>query len=184
MTRDPDYLIIDRILAGETAAYALLVNRYKRYVYAITLKIIVIEAEAEEAAQDAFLKAFNALKNFNRESRFSTWLYRIAFNTAISYQRRVKRKKTDIDDLHISNGEGESGLEREDKMKFIEKALRAMNEADRSVLSLFYLQEFSLEEIADITETPANTIKVRIHRARIKLADELKRILKSEALTL
>ncbi|HYG03757.1 MAG TPA: sigma-70 family RNA polymerase sigma factor [Chryseosolibacter sp.] len=184
MTRDPDYLIIDRILGGETDAYAILVNRYKRYVYAITLKIIMADGEAEEAAQDAFLKAFNALKNFNRESKFSTWLYRIAFNTAVSYQRRAKRRETDIEGLHITSDSGESGLEKEDKMKFIHKAMERMSESDRSVLSLFYLQEFSLDEIAEITQTPANTIKVRIHRARVRLADELKRILKTEALTL
>ncbi len=185
MTNDPDLLIIDRILAGEQAVYADLVDKYKSYAYTIAFKIVQNRPDAEEAAQDAFIKAYHHLKNFQREARFSTWLYRIVFNTAISYKRKNRQQFQSVETTIVEYGaEAEGRLERTDKKKFIHQAMAKLNEADRTALSLFYLEEFSLEEIADITGMQANTAKVRIHRARQRLADELKTILKAEALTL
>jgi RNA polymerase sigma factor (sigma-70 family) len=185
MKHDPEHVLIDRILAGEQSLYAGLVDRYKNYALTIAMKIVQNKAEAEEIAQDSFIKAFNGLKNFNRDSKFSTWLYRIAFNTAISYKRRHKQPLDSIEHAAISlSQEGEGALERKDKKKYIDLALAKLNEADRTALTLFYLEEFSLEEIAEITQTPSNTIKVRIHRARQRVAEELKSILNQEALTL
>jgi RNA polymerase sigma-70 factor (ECF subfamily) len=180
-----EYVLIDRILAGEQPLYAELVNRYKSYAFTIALKILEIRPEAEEAAQDAFVKAYHSLASFNREAKFSTWLYRITFNTAISYKRKRKGSYQRIENVIVEYGQEEEGmLERTDKKKFINLAMNKLNEADRLALNLYYLQEFSLEEIADITGTQANTVKVRVHRARQRLADELKTILQKEALTL
>jgi RNA polymerase sigma-70 factor (ECF subfamily) len=185
MINDPEHVLIDRILAGERDLYAGLVDRYKGYAFTIALKIVQNRPEAEEIAQDAFIKAFHGLKNFNRESRFSTWLYRIAFNTAITYKRKHRAPLHSIDHVVINHAEeGESTLERKDKTKNLHQALSKLNEADRTALTLFYLEEFSLEEIAVITQTPQNTIKVRVHRARQRIAEELKSILQHEALTL
>jgi RNA polymerase sigma factor (sigma-70 family) len=185
MTHDRDLLIIDRILAGEKSLYASLVDRYKSYTYTITYKILLNRPEAEEAAQDAFIKAFNNLAAFNQQAKFSTWLYRIAFNTAISYKRKHRHEFQDIETAAgLTNGEHDGSLERHDKKKFLAMAMEKLGEADRTALSLFYLQEFSLEEIAEIMSMQANTIKVRIHRARQRVADELKIILQKEALTL
>jgi len=178
-------LLLDKILAGEQHLYAELVNRYKSYAFTIALKILENKPEAEEAAQDAFIKAFHNLGSFNRESKFSTWLYRIAFNTAVSYKRKRKGSYQSIENVIVEYGqEGEGMLERSDKKKFIAQAMSKLNEADSLAITLFYLQEFSLEEIADITGMQANTVKVRVHRARQRLADELKLILQKEALTL
>lgn len=177
--------LIDRILAGEQQVYAELVNRYKSYAFTIALKILENKPEAEEAAQDAFIKAYHHLSTFNRESKFSTWLYRIAFNTAVSYKRKRKGTYQGLDDVIIEYGqEGDGILERNDKKKFIQQAMGKLNEADHLAISLFYLQEFSLEEIAEITGMQANTVKVRVHRARQRLADELQSILKKEAISL
>lgn len=177
--------LIDRILAGEQQLYAELVNRHKSYAFTIALKILQNRPEAEEAAQDAFIKAFHSLAKFNREAKFSTWLYRIAFNTAISYKRKAKAIFQGIDNVQIAQPhEGEGHAEYDDKKRFIELAMRKLNDADRLAVNLFYLQEFSLEEIAEITGMQANTAKVRIHRARLRLAGELKNILQQEALTL
>ncbi|HEY0653979.1 MAG TPA: sigma-70 family RNA polymerase sigma factor [Chryseosolibacter sp.] len=185
MTNDGDLQIIDRILAGEQSLYAGLVDRYKSYVYTIAYKILLNRPEAEEAAQDAFIKAFQNLTTFHRDAKFSTWLYRIAFNTAISYKRKHRHQFQSIETAVIGHsGEGEGSLEKHDKKKFLAMAMEKLGEADRTALSLFYLQEFSLEEIADIMSMQANTIKVRIHRARQRVADELKVILQKEALTL
>ncbi len=176
--------LIDQILAGEQHLYAELVNRYKSYAFTIALKILENRPEAEEAAQDAFIKAYHHLKSFNRESKFSTWLYRIAFNTAISYKRKRKASFQSIENVIVEYEPGEDALERSDKKVFLNQAMSKLNETDRLTLNLFYLQEFSLEEIADITGMQANTVKVRVHRARQRLADELRSILQKEALTL
>jgi RNA polymerase sigma factor (sigma-70 family) len=77
--------LIDQILAGKEEPYGRLVDQYKSYAFTIALKILNNRPDAEEAAQDAFIKAFHYLKSFNRKARFSTWLYRIVFNTAVSY---------------------------------------------------------------------------------------------------
>jgi RNA polymerase sigma factor (sigma-70 family) len=185
MVTDPDYLLIDKVLSGETAVYSDLIDRYKRYVFAISWKILLVRAEAEEATQDTFIKAFQALKGFNRDSKFSTWLYRIAFNTSISYKRRQRKQFVSIENTVIGyDQDAENNLEKSDKKKFLYQALEKLNEADRTALTLFYLDELSLEEIAEVTGMQANTAKVRIHRARLKIADELKNILNKEALTL
>jgi RNA polymerase sigma-70 factor (ECF subfamily) len=185
MTPEQEFAIIDKVLAGNPSAYADLVNRYKNYAFTLALKVLSNRPEAEEAAQDAFVKAYHHLKNFNRESKFSTWLYRIVFNTAVSYKRKRKGTYQDIEKTEVGlNPVAESNLEKNDKKKFIHAAMSTLNEADRFTLTLFYLQEHSLEEIAEITGMQANTVKVRIHRARQRLADELTRILNTEALTL
>ncbi|MCU0356858.1 MAG: sigma-70 family RNA polymerase sigma factor [Cyclobacteriaceae bacterium] len=182
---DPEFALIDGIVAGNQQGYAELVNRYKNYAFTLANKILGNRAEAEEAAQDAFIKAYHHLGAFKRDSRFSTWLYRIVFNTAISYKRKQKGHHQSIESAIIEYQAEDTGmLERQDKKKYLDKAINQLSEADKIAITLFYLQEFSLEEIAGITGMPANTVKVRIHRARIRLAEELKRLLKKEALTL
>lgn len=185
MTNDPDHILIDQLLAGDREVYAILVNKYKSYAFTIAQKILQNRPEAEEAAQDAFIKAFHHLASFNRESKFSTWLYRIVFNTAISYRRKNRQQFQSIETTIIEYDQDADGmLEKIDKKKYLNQAMLKLSEADRGALTLFYLEEFSLEEIAEITGMQANTAKVRIHRARLRLADELKNILNQEALTL
>ena len=182
---DPEFVLIDRILAGNQQLYAELVNRYKSYAFTIAVKILENRPEAEEAAQDSFVKAFHHLKNFKRDSKFSTWLYRIVFNTSVSYKRKRKVTFQNIENTIIEYGqEAEGMLERSDKKKYIHQAMQRLNEADKLAITLFYLEEFSLEETAEITGMQANTVKVRVHRARQRLADELTVLLKKEALTL
>lgn len=176
--------LIDQVLAGKRESYARLVDHYKSYAYTIAMKVLNNRPEAEEAAQDGFIKAFQYLRSFNRKARFSTWLYRIIFNTAISYKRK-NRQPTESLEHHDQGNEGsESSLERTDKEVFIAKAMDNLNEADRLAIQLYYIREFSLEEVAEMTGQRVNTLKVRVHRARQRLAHELTRILKTEALTL
>jgi RNA polymerase sigma-70 factor (ECF subfamily) len=185
MTKDPELILIDRIVAGDRNLYAQLVEHHQRFVFTIAFRILKHRPEAEEAAQDTFIKAFHHLRDFNRLSKFSTWLYRIAFNTAISYKRKHRYQFKNIEETVISiKQEGESNLEKSDKQKYVQQALMKLNEIDRTALTLFYWQEFSLEEMAEIMNVESNTLKVRIHRARQRIADELTAILKKEALTL
>lgn len=184
ITLEEENTLIDRILDGEKQVYAQLVDQYKSFAYTIAYKVTENKFDAEEVAQDAFIKAYHYLKGFKRGARFSTWLYRIVFNTAISYKRKNKRVFQSIDHTENHPGESDNALEKDDKSIFIEQAMKRLNEADRLSLQLFYLKEFSLEEVADIMGQKVNTTKVRIHRARQRMADELKSILQKEALTL
>lgn len=183
LTLQEENVLIDQILAGKQEAYARLVDTYKSYAYTIALKVLSNRPEAEEAAQDGFIKAFQYLNSFNRKARFSTWLYRIIFNTAISYKRRNKAVMESLEH-HDRGGEQQDTLERNDKEAFIAKAMAQLNEADQLAIQLYYIREFSLEEVAEMTGQRVNTLKVRVHRARKRLADELTRMLKTEALSL
>jgi RNA polymerase sigma factor (sigma-70 family) len=185
MTNEADLALIDRILAGEQTLYGGLIDRYKSYTFTIAMRILQNRPEAEEAAQDAFIKAFHHLKGFNRQAKFSTWLYRIAFNTAISYKRKHRHQFQSIENTVIEYSQEADGmLEKTDKKKYLGLAMAKLSESDRTALTLFYMQEFSLEEIAEIMSMQANTVKVRIHRARQRVGEELKNILQKEALTL
>lgn len=185
ITIEEEYALIDRILAGERNLYATLVDKYKSYAFTIAMKILENRPESEEAAQDAFIKAFHYLKNFNKQAKFSTWLYRIVFNTAISYKRKAKPAFQSIENSIIEYSErADHKTEEDDKHIFITKAMNKLNEADRLAIQLFYIKEFNMDEVAEMMGQNINTIKVRIHRARLRLAEELKGILKQEALTL
>lgn len=175
--------LLDQVLGGKQEAYARLVNAYKSYAFTIALKVLQNRPEAEEAAQDGFIKAFHYLKSFNRKARFSTWLYRIIFNTAISYKRKNKVPMESLEH-HDRGGDTRDTLEHGDKEVFLSRAMEQLNAADRLAIQLYYIREFSLEEVAEMTGQRVNTLKVRVHRARQRLADELTRILKTEALTL
>lgn len=185
ITIQEENVLIDRILAGERECYSALVDQYKSYAYTIAFKIVNNRSDAEEAAQDAFVKAFRYLKTFNREAKFSTWLYRIVFNTAISYKRKNRQQFQSIEHSIVEHPQkADTELEKEDKQIFVARAMEKLNEMDRLAIHLYYIKEFSLEEVAEVMGQNLNTLKVRVHRARLRLADELKRILKQEALTL
>ena len=176
--------LIDKIIQGDHQLYAQLVDRYKSYAFTIAYKVTENRADAEEVAQDAFIKAYQYLKSFKRDSKFSTWLYRIVFNTAVSYRRKKRPIFDSIEKADKQESEGQSAIEQDDKSAFIEIALGKLNELDRLSIRLYYLKEFSMEEVAEVMNQKLNTTKVRVHRARIRLAEELKGILKDEALTL
>lgn len=185
ITTQEEYSLIDRIVAGEEALYATLVNKYKSYAYTIAFKVVENRAEAEEVAQDGFIKAFHSLKKFNREAKFSTWLYRIVFNQAISYKRKNRQQFESIENSIVEYSDrADSDLMKDDKRVFLSQAMEKLSDADRIAVQLFYLKEYSLEETAEMLGQNINTLKVRVHRARQRLADELKKILKEEALTL
>jgi RNA polymerase sigma factor (sigma-70 family) len=176
--------LLDQILAGDSKCFALLVDKYKNYAYTISYKILQNRSEAEEASQDSFVKAYHHLKDFNRQSKFSTWLYRIVFNTSISQKRKTRYRFESIEKSIIEHPPLADQLEKNDKERFVAKALERLNELDKLCLQLFYLKEFSLEEIAIMMDQTPSNVKVRVHRARIKVANELTKILKEEALTL
>ncbi len=182
--KDPDYNLIIKILNGDSSCRNELIVRHKDYAYTIAFNVLNNAEEAEEVAHDAFVKALKNLQKFNQEAKFSTWLYRIVFNTAISQQRRKKHRYTDLDaGKHVASNDSNS-LEFQDKKKYIKQAMLQLNELDKTAITLFYFEEMSLEDVAKVLDMSAATIKVRLHRARKRLAKAIREILKEEALTL
>ena len=185
MKYQDDNHYIDRVLGGDVAAYATLVAKHKNLVFSIALKILNNREDAEEVAQDCFLKVFHALKTFEKKSKFSTWLYRIVYNAAISKTRKKKLELVPMDNYVIDNyteDEVISGIDEispEQQKTMIEKAMARLTDDDNLLIALFYKAENSIEDISHITGLSMSNVKVRLHRIRKKLQDEIATMMKS-----
>ncbi len=186
MSQPDDNQLIQKVLDGNTATYTVIVDRYKDLVYSVVLKIVKNHEEAEETAQDTFLKAYHALSGFKREAKFSTWLFRIAYNTAISKTRRKQLTTTAIDDKMIENfstdeiKENLGQLDTEDQVKVLQKAIQLLGNEDQLLINLFYRNRQSVDEIASITGLSDANVKVKLHRIRKKLYLEMQSRMNSE----
>jgi RNA polymerase sigma factor (sigma-70 family) len=175
---------IGRVLSGDVSAYASLVAKHKNLVFLIVLKIVNNREDAEEISQDVFLKAYQSLSTFERKSKFSTWLYRIAYNAAISKTRKKKVEMVAIEETVITNystdeiGRNMNELEENDRQLILEKALQRLPEEDNLLITLFYKNENSIEDISDITGLSVSNVKVRLHRIRKKLYEEMSGLIK------
>jgi len=177
--------LIESIISGKKEDYAILVNRYKGFAFSLAVRVLKNREEAEEATQEAFIKAFQHLKHYKKESKFSSWLYRIVYNESINQTR--KRKKTESFEIHkfdVPVQRKSDNMEIKDRKKYIDLALNNLPEQDSAIISLFYLQEMNLAEISEIMSLSSNNVKIKLHRARKKMAGALHRILKEESLTL
>ncbi len=174
-----DNYYIDRVLSGDVSAYAMLVSKHKNLVFSIALKILNNREDAEEVAQDCFLKVFQALKTFERKSKFSTWLYRIVYNAAISKTRKKKLALVPMDNYVIHNYTEDEistsidDIDPEDQKEMIERALNQLTADENLLITLFYKGENSVEDISNITGLSTSNVKVRLHRIRKKLHGEL-----------
>lgn len=179
MKYQDDSFYIERILKGDTAAYSLLVAKHKNLVFSIALKILNSREDAEEVAQDAFIKAYQSLGSFERKSKFSTWLYRIVYNTAISKTRKKRPEFVPVDNYLIDNAsDGELPFsanepDSETRLAALQNALKKLNEEDYTLITLFYFGEKSVEEISFISGLSESNVKVRLHRIRKKLYEEM-----------
>jgi RNA polymerase sigma factor (sigma-70 family) len=169
--KNSDTEIIQQILRGGEHGYAILLQRYRARVYSLTLRIIGKREDAEEAAQDAFIRAFRALERFEQRARFSTWLYRITYNVALDYVQR--KRKHEVSSLEEENEEADDSiipadmrLEHEELRRAVVQALDTLRPEYATVLSLFYLHDQGYDEITEITGLPLGTVKNRLHRAR------------------
>ena len=170
---------IDRVLSGDVGAYAQLVAKHKNLVFSIALKILNNREDAEEIAQDCFVKVFHALKTFEKKSKFSTWLYRIVYNAAISKTRKKRLELVPMDTYVINNyteeeeSKGIYDVEPDVQKALIQKAMQKLSEDEGLLITLFYNGDKSIEEISQITGLTTSNVKVRLHRIRKKLHDEL-----------
>ena len=180
---DPYY--IRMILSGDTEAYRGLVEKHQDLVYTIVHRIISSAEEAEEVAQDVFVKAYSKLPGFKGEAKFSTWLYRIAYNTAVSHTRKRKIEFLAMDEEVIGNHSEEDvqqevmGLSTEEQNKLIKKAMAILPRTDSLMITLFYYHGKDIEEISEIVGLTQSNVKVKLFRIRKRLFKEMNEIIDS-----
>lgn len=171
-----DKEIIAAVLQGNKAAYALLVDRYRNYVFALVRRYVPQQENAEELAQDVFVKTYKVLASYRGDCRFSTWLYTITHTTCLSALRRKPHNTTLPGDdvltrLHESVYQDTPGRQTDDKYRkiILQQAMNELADADAQVLELHYMAMQSIEEIAMITNNTTTNVKVRLYRARGRL---------------
>lgn len=182
-----DINAIEKVLNGDTAAYTGLIDHYKDLVFTIARRITQNREDAEEITQDTFVKAYQKLSSFRKESRFSTWLYRIAYNEAITRVRRRKDLTITIEEeitASIAEEEAENGflgMEAREQKWVVDRIIARLPELDQVLVTLFYLDEQPVSEISQVTGMSESNVKVRLHRIRKRIYADLKDIIEKKA---
>ncbi|WP_312472291.1 RNA polymerase sigma factor SigW [Neobacillus sp.] len=177
---------IKQVIKGDQDAYGEIVEIYKNSIYQLCFRMLGNRHEAEDMAQEAFIRAFVNIKSFNQNLKFSTWLFRIATNLCID---RMRKKKPDYYlDAEVAGTEGlnmysqipsdtplpEKELESLELQEAVQKEILKLPEKYRSAIVLKYIEELSLNEISEILDLPLGTVKTRIHRGREALRQQLR----------
>ncbi|TRO63945.1 RNA polymerase sigma factor [Christiangramia sabulilitoris] len=186
MIKKTDQELIDLILNGDTNAFGELVDRYQNYVFTIAIRIIKVREEAEEIAQDSFIKAFDSLGSFRGESKFSTWLYRIVYHKSLDQIKKNSRHKTIeiIDEITEDRlADIENGLEfmlSKERSETVKKCIAKLPAEDAAIITLFYFDEQSVKGISQITDLTEDNIKIKLYRSRKKLFSLLETYIQPE----
>lgn len=182
-----DIELIEQTLAGNQFAYADLVKRHQRFVFTLAMRFAKGREDAEEIAQDCFVKAYRSLASFQGQSKFTTWLYSIVYTTAMTFLRKKRVDTDSIDDegtyVQVESHESaydNNNVENKSRSYYLNQAIEQLLPDDATIITLFYKGEQSLEEIAQTMGIETNTVKVKLFRARQRLKEKLERNLKHE----
>lgn len=171
---DDDRELVERARNRDEHAFRALVERHRDRAYGLALRIVRVPLDAEEVAQDAFVRAWNALPGFRAEARFSTWLYRIvarlAFDRAQSVRRRYGREAPLEAGAHAAAGGAERSAEVARALE-MERLIGGLSEVQRAVVTLFYYEDCSVERVSETLAMPAGTVKTHLSRARAALRE-------------
>jgi len=190
MDKNSDQSYIEKVKNGDSNAFAFLINRYKSMTYTLAIRIVKSHEDAEEVAMDSFLKAFQKIDSFKGESKFSTWLYTIVYREAITKVRKKRIETAEVDDFVKDNYSEDQdfpqleAMKEEEQKKYVRQAVDRLPEKDALIITLFYLNENSIEEIQQITDLTESNVKVKLFRARKKLKTELAGLLNEELNTI
>lgn len=181
-----DQVYIDSILNGDANAFTVLVDRYKDLVFTIALRMMKHREEAEEVAQDTFIKVYKSLNKFKGDSKFSTWIYRVAYNTCLDRLKKNKRQQYTVEINEYTEHQIKTldtaldKIEAKEREQAIQDCLVLLPSEDSFLLTLYYFEELSLEEIGKIVDLKPNNVKVKLFRSRKKLATILRKKLDNE----
>ncbi|MEC3966036.1 RNA polymerase sigma factor [Flagellimonas halotolerans] len=180
--------LISEIRKGNTRAFSDFVDSYKDLVFTLSVRMLGNREEAEEVAQDVFINVYKSLPSFKGDSKVSTWVYRIAYNSCLDRLKKIKRKRvhTDLDHIEqVAHSEMDTALDkmvRQERSEIIGQCLSQLSAEDAGILTLFYFEEKNLQEIGQTTNLSVNTLKVRLFRARKKLAGIMEKNMNKEIL--
>ena len=190
MKQTDDLYRIEAVKKGNVQAFSFLVEKYQKMVYTLALKLMKKSEEAEEMAQDTFIKAFHKIDSYEGKSKFSTWLYSITYNACISELRKRKIEFKSLDDRQISDQDEQRMHDyyrenrKEDQEKYLALAMEKLPEDDQVLVTLYYYESQSMDEISVITGLTVSNIKVKIHRARKRMQVFLYEMLNEEVYSL
>lgn len=180
-----DLIYLQKVLAGDISGFSYFIDQYKDMAFSIAFRIVNNREDAEEIVQDSFMKAYKSLYTFRKDSKFSTWFYRIVVNQSLS--KRTRERTIPTVDLSLVQDVDASQLDLvyrkldgADRKKYINLVLDEMRMEDRLLLILYYLNENSVEEITEITSIQPENVKMKLHRARKKMYLLMEKKLKSE----
>jgi len=183
-----DAELINQILKGNMNAFTFLVNQYQKLVVHITGRLIQRQDELEDVCQDVFMKVYQNLGKYRNECKLSTWIATIAYNTSINYLRKFKKVvEVNPDDsvaLRNLTDYSSDDYERTDLHRYVHEQIELLPFQYRTVLTLFHLEEFSYQEIEQITGMPEGTIKSYLFRAKALLKEKLKFVVDVDSLKL
>ena len=181
-----DAELVNQILKGNMNAFTFLVKRYQKLVVHITARLIQRQEEVEDVCQDVFLKVYQNLGKYRNECKLSTWIATIAYNTSINYLRKFKKMmEVNADDSIVLINMTDYKLddyERTDLHQYINEQIELLPVQYRTVLTLYHLEEFSYQEIEQITGMPEGTIKSYLFRAKALLREKLKCVVDENSL--
>lgn len=180
--------MIDAVLRGETRCFAPLVDKYKDMVFATVSRMLPSREDAEDLTQEVFVKAYMGLSRFKRDSKFSTWLFRIAYNEAVSMYHAPSLDTTGIEPWTQDEEEQEmqmssslQGMASQERLHYIQQAMDRMDRKNAVILTLYYLNEHTVAEISDICDISQSNVKVILHRARVQMKRILEQMLGVDA---
>lgn len=183
---DEDTRLIEATLQGSRPAFQLLVERYQHFVFTLAFRILRSREEAEEVAQDVFIKVYKTLNGYEQKSKFSTWLYTVTYRTAIDTARKKQILTDSIDNnakfLQIEDTEDNplQEAQQSDLQSQIQLIINRLRPDDAALITLFYLHEKPIKEISEITSLTETNIKTKLHRIREVLREHLNEHLKAE----
>jgi RNA polymerase sigma factor (sigma-70 family) len=182
-----DIELIQQTLSGNQSAYADLVKRHQRFVFTLAMRFAKGREDAEEIAQDCFIKAYRSLASFQGQAKFTTWLYSIVYTTAMTFLRKKRLDTDSIDDENTyiqvenqSSGYDVNNAENKSRSFYLNQAIGQLLPDDAAIITMFYQGEQSLEEIARALGMEANNVKIKLFRARKRLKEKLEQNLKHE----
>ncbi|MEM9649232.1 MAG: RNA polymerase sigma factor [Bacteroidota bacterium] len=179
---------IAAIANGDSQEFSKLVETYKHMVFTLAMRTLKTREEAEEVAQDTFVKVFKSIKHFKGDAKLSSWIYRIAYNTCLDRLKKQKkemqnRPMDEINAFEVAEMQNAlSGMIQQERLELIKKCIAQLLPTDAALLTLFYFEDKNLNEMAEVLEMNANTAKVKLHRARTRLGVIIKEQLEPETI--